>query len=69
MATDDTGPGPMDVLPLEHTAYFDIDTDDGYVRIEQSVGNRPLYTPEEARDIAEDILAAADDAQSAGDAI
>lgn len=48
--------------PLENTAYFAIEPDDGYVRIEQSVGNQTLYTPSEARDIAESILDAVDDA-------
>jgi hypothetical protein len=60
MATDDADPSVLDVPPLEHRAFFDIDTSDGYVRIEQSMGNQPLYTPEEARDIAEEILEAAD---------
>lgn len=46
------------VTPLERTALFDIEDKDGYVRIEQSVGDPVHYTPEEARDIAEDILAA-----------
>lgn len=49
------------VEPLEDRAYFSIDiTEDGYVRIEQSVGDPPIYTPAEARDIAKDIAAAAD---------
>lgn len=56
MATDDTGSAPLDVPPLEHTAFFDIDSKDGYVRIDQSWGDQTLYTPEEARDIAESIL-------------
>ena len=43
------------VTPLENTAFFAIDTDDGYVRIEQSVGNQVLYMPEEASDIASAI--------------
>jgi hypothetical protein len=60
MATDDADRSVPDVPPLEHRAFFDIDTSDCYVRIEQSVGNRPLYTPEEARDLAEEILEAAD---------
>ncbi|MFB6173384.1 MAG: DUF6324 family protein [Halobacteriales archaeon] len=52
-----------DVEPLEDRAYFQISaTDEGYVRIEQSVGDPPVYTPQEARDIAEDIRAAADEA-------
>ncbi|MFB6219293.1 MAG: hypothetical protein ABEH77_09015 [Halobacteriaceae archaeon] len=52
-----------DVPPLEDTAAFSIDTTDGYVRIEQAVGNRPLYTPAEARDLAADIRTAADRAE------
>ncbi|ACV48336.1 MULTISPECIES: hypothetical protein [Halomicrobium] len=62
MATDQREPTGLDVTPLENTAFFSIETDDGYVRIEQSLGNQVLYTPEEARDIAESILAAADEA-------
>jgi uncharacterized membrane protein YgcG len=50
------------VTALEDTAPVLIDTSDGYVRIEQMLGNHPLYTPEEARDLAEDILAAAEEA-------
>lgn len=46
------------VTPLERTALFAIEDEDGYVRIEQSVGDPIHYTPEEARDIAEDILTA-----------
>lgn len=54
-----------DVEPLEDHAYITIDvTEDGYLRIEQSVGDQPLYTPEEARELAEDIVAAADRAQA-----
>ncbi|MFB6075319.1 MAG: hypothetical protein ABEJ89_09930 [Haloarculaceae archaeon] len=61
MTTD--GPGSGQVTPLEHTAFFSIDVDeDGYVRIEQSLGNRVLYTPEEAEDIAAAIRTAAEDA-------
>ncbi|WP_135362592.1 hypothetical protein [Halosimplex halophilum] len=63
MATDDTAANPLDVPPLEHTAFFDIDTRDGYVRIDQSWGDQTLYTPEEAREIAESILERADEAQ------
>jgi hypothetical protein len=62
MATDQREPTGLDVTPLENTAFFSIETDDGYVRIEQSLGNQVLYTPEEARDIAESILAAAEEA-------
>ncbi|PSQ42450.1 hypothetical protein BRD17_08715 [Halobacteriales archaeon SW_7_68_16] len=64
MATDDADGSAMDVLPLENTAYFDIDTRQGYVRVDQSWGDQTLYTPEEARDIAAAIEAAADEAQN-----
>jgi len=63
MATDDAGTGETDVLPLEHTAFFDIDTRRGYVRIDQSWGDQTLYTPEEARDIAHSILEAAEETE------
>lgn len=62
MATDQREPTGLDVTPLENTAFFSIETDDGYVRIEQSLGNQVLYTPEEARDIAASILEAAEEA-------
>jgi hypothetical protein len=52
-----------DVPPLEDTAAFSISTEDGYVRIEQAVGNQPLYTPSEARDLADDIRRAAEEAE------
>lgn len=56
--------GTEDVEALEDRAYITIDvTDDGYLRIEQSIGDKPMYTPDEARDLAEDILDAADRAQ------
>lgn len=51
-----------EVTPFENTAFFSIETDDGYVRIEQSLGNQVLYTPDEARDIADAIRKAASDA-------
>lgn len=51
------------VPPLEHRAYFDIDVREGYVDIEQSWGDRTLYTPEEAREVAAEIEAAADRAE------
>ncbi|PSQ02250.1 hypothetical protein BRC92_08895 [Halobacteriales archaeon QS_4_69_31] len=61
MATEDRGLAG-EVLPLENTAFFDVDTRDEYVRIEQSWGDKTLYTPEEAEDIADAIAAAAEDA-------
>jgi hypothetical protein len=63
MTTGDGDPSERDVPPLENTAFFDIDTRQGYVRIDQSWGDQTLYTPAEARDIAEAILAAADEAE------
>jgi hypothetical protein len=57
--------GPNEVEPLEDRAYITIDvTDDGYLRIEQSVGDQPMYTPGEARELAEDLVAAAARAES-----
>jgi hypothetical protein len=57
--------GPHDVEPLEDRAYVTIDvTEDGYLRIDQSVGDPPMYTPAEARELAEDIVTAADRAQA-----
>lgn len=57
--------GSENVEPLEDRAYFSIAvTDDGYVRIEQSVGDPPFYTPTEAREIAEDLLEAAEEADA-----
>jgi len=53
---------PREATTLEDRAPILVDTDEGYVRIEQMVGNHPLYTPEEARDLAADILAAAEEA-------
>lgn len=47
-------------LPLEHVAPVYVDTREGYVDIEQTRGDHTLYTPEEAREIAEEILAAAE---------
>jgi hypothetical protein len=66
MATDDRGSISTSVPPLEHTAFFDIDERDGYVKIDQSWGDQTLYTPEEARDIANAIVEAAD-AAAGGD--
>ncbi|WP_254271391.1 hypothetical protein [Haloarcula marina] len=60
MATDQSDGRSIRVPPLENTAFFSIEADDEYVRIEQSLGNQVLYTPEEARDIADAILDAVD---------
>lgn len=62
MATDQSDGASLRVPPLENTAFFSIEDEDDYVRIEQSLGNQVLYTPNEARDIAEAILDAVDDA-------
>lgn len=64
MAMDQRERSGLDVTPLENTAFFSIETDDGYVRIEQHLGNQVLYTPGEARDIAESILDAVDEAST-----
>jgi hypothetical protein len=63
MATDQSGPRVSKVPPLEHTAFFDIDSVEGYVRIEQSLGDQTLYTPEEAEDIAHAILDAVEETE------
>ncbi len=62
MATDDGDDGS--VPPLEHRAYFDIHVDEGYVSIDQSWGDRTLYTPAEARELADEIRAVADEAEA-----
>ena len=54
-----TGRGSA-VHPLERTAPVYVEATDGYVDIRQPQGDPTLYTPGEARDIARDILAAAD---------
>lgn len=51
------------VTPLEHVAPIYIDTRDGYVNLEQTKGDHTLYTPGEAREIAREILDAADQAE------
>lgn len=63
MATDGSEPGGLELPPLENTAFFDIDTRRGYVRIDQSWGDQTLYTPEEARDLARAILEATEKAE------
>ncbi|WP_276271904.1 hypothetical protein [Haloarcula litorea] len=62
MATEQSEGAGVRVPPLENTAFFSIESDDEYVRIEQSLGNQVLYTPEEARDIADAILDAVEEA-------
>lgn len=56
MATEQSSSSGLGVPPLENTAFFAIEADDEYVRIEQSLGNKVQYTPAEARDIASAIL-------------
>lgn len=57
--------GSNPVEPLEDRAYFSISTtEEGYVRIEQSMGDPPIYTPAEVRSLADDLVAAADEADS-----
>jgi len=63
MATDQSDSSGLGVPPLENTAFFDIESRKNYVRIEQSLGNQVRYTPAEARDIANAILDAVDDAE------
>jgi hypothetical protein len=60
MATEEPESSRLRVQPLENTAFFDIEADEEYVRIEQSLGNQVRYTPSEARDIADAILDAAE---------
>lgn len=50
------------VTPLEHVAPVYVEESDGYVDIRQTQGDHTLYTPEEARELAAEIEAAADDA-------
>ena len=63
MATEQSDSSGLGVPPLENTAFFAIEADDDYVRIEQSLGNQVRYTPSEARDIADAILDAVDEAE------
>jgi hypothetical protein len=63
MATEQSDSSGLGVPPLENTAFFAIESDDDYVRIEQSLGNQVRYTPAQARDIAHSILDAAEDAE------
>lgn len=48
--------------PIEHVAPVYVERSNGYVDIQQAHGDHTLYTPEEAREIAEEILAAAETA-------
>jgi hypothetical protein len=49
------------VTSFEHRAPIYIDPRGGYVDITQPRGDRTKYTPEEARALAAEILAAADE--------
>ncbi|PSP83271.1 hypothetical protein BRC96_08805 [Halobacteriales archaeon QS_6_64_34] len=60
MATEQSDSSGVGVPPLENTAFFVIESDEEYVRIEQSLGNQVKYAPAEARDIAHAILDAAE---------
>lgn len=51
------------VTPLEHVAPVYVETREGYVDLQQAQGDYTLYTPQEARDIAREILEAADQAE------
>jgi hypothetical protein len=53
------------VLPLEHVAPIYVEERNGYVDVQQPSGDPTLYTPTEARDIAREIMAAADEAERA----
>ena len=62
MATDQSGTPGLDGHPLTNAAVITVeDTEEGYVRIEQSLGNQLRYTPDEAEAIAHEILEAARD--------
>ena len=63
MTTDRSVQPPQTIRPLADTAHFVIETTDGYVRVEQSIANSTRYTPEEARDIAQSIIEAAEQAE------
>jgi hypothetical protein len=58
---------PLTVLPLEHVAPIYVEERNGYVDIQQPSGDPTLYTPAEARDVAREILAAADAAKRTAD--
>ncbi|WP_254830871.1 hypothetical protein [Haloglomus salinum] len=52
------------VTSLEHRAPIYIDPRGGYVDITQPRGDRTKYTPAEARRLAAEILAAADEVEA-----
>lgn len=50
--------------PLEARANVSVSTtDDGYVKLEQSVGDPPYYTPEEIRELIDELTEAAAEAE------
>lgn len=55
-----TEPGRGDVQPLERNAPIYVEAEGGYVDIRQVQGDPTLYTPAEAREIARELLAAAE---------
>lgn len=65
---DDTPEDESTVQPLERTAPIYVERASGYVDIRQIQGDPTLYTPAEARDIAREVLAAADACERASDA-
>ncbi|WP_255149271.1 hypothetical protein [Halorarius halobius] len=50
-------------VPLEHVAPVYVESEDGYVNVQQGHGDHTLYTPDEVRELAEELLDAADDAE------
>lgn len=50
-------------IPLEHVAPVYVEPEDGYVSVKQGHGDHTLYTPEEIRDLAKDLLNAAEHAE------
>lgn len=55
-----------DARSIEHRAAIFVEEGGGYVDIQQEFGDHTEYTPDEARRIAEEILAAADAAERNG---
>lgn len=53
--------------PLEHVAPVYVDVEGAYVNVDQTHGERTLYTPAEARELAAELLDAADAAEAGGD--
>lgn len=64
MASNQRGQLTPTVTPRRGTAYFTVEQQDGYVRIDQSIGDHARYTPEEAREVAQAILDAAEAADA-----